>query len=250
MKTKTPVKIDTFMRDVQLAAMAILKSRWGIVFCLLLAFAAPAFAQQPAVFQTLQRLRAEYPAHMEPAQLAELLNRTAYEHRDEGWKLLKKGSGNSCPLKPGNVFISCDILIGGPGNPPHHFDVLVASDEVALPSWQDVGPCELGPTSGCSLANAIDPIRPTNTPAPIPTPPQPSPVVDLAPILARLDALNAVTMRLRSDLQFLAAAFAAESQELRRIIADIQSKPVPCSALPPYTGKNWAGRITSTAVCK
>jgi hypothetical protein len=220
-----------------------------LIIALALLVSAP---PQPQIFDTLQKLRAEYPTPMQPAQLAELLNRAAYEHRSEGWKLLKKGAGNSCPLKPGNVFISCDILIGGPGTPPHHFDVLQASDAEAIPQWHDVGPCELGPTSGCSMSNAIDPIRPTNAPAPTPGPVTPPPApVDLSAILARLSALEGEVAGLKAQGVDLRNLIAASDKDLRAIIDALpKAGMVPCESLPPYSGKNWAGRLTSTAVCK
>ncbi len=71
-------------------------------------------------------------------------------------------------LRPGG-FISCDILIGGPGNPPHHFDVLIDAGGASTPTWQDVGPCQLGPTSGCDMSRFLLPIRPVGFAEPLPS---------------------------------------------------------------------------------
>ena len=94
--------------------------------------AAPALAQT-SLLPTLQRIRREYPTPMSQAQLGELLNRVAWEHRGDGWGLLRKMSGNRCPT-PQNVPVSCDFLFHLPTL--HGYDVLVASDSAAQPAWQ------------------------------------------------------------------------------------------------------------------
>jgi len=119
-------------------------------------WAAPG-AAQTSLLPTLERLRAEYPTPMSPAQLGEYLNRVAWEHRAEGWGLLEKGGGNRCPA-PQGVDVSCDMLIHAPSI--HHFDVLADSEGAAIPVWRDVGPCVIGPSSGCDMSNYLAPIGP------------------------------------------------------------------------------------------
>lgn len=125
----------------------------GLVICL---WAAPALAQSN-LLPTIQRFRAEYPTPMARWQVAELLNRVAWAHRAEGWGLLKKDGGSRCPA-PHGFDISCDILIHSPTI--LHFDVLTDSDGAAIPTWQNVGPCVLSPTSGCDMSQFRAPIRP------------------------------------------------------------------------------------------
>jgi hypothetical protein len=65
--------------------------------------AAPAIAvAQTSLLPTLERIRPLYPspwASLE--QVAEFLNRVAWEHRAEGWGLLRKTGGTRCPAPHG-----------------------------------------------------------------------------------------------------------------------------------------------------
>src|SRR6266513_363895 len=117
-----------------------------------LLWAAPVLAQT-SLLPTLERFRADYPPVMSEPQKAELLNRVAWEHRSEGWGLLKKTGGSRCPALQG-VDVACDILVYAPSS--WHFDVL---SDGQIPPWQDDGTCS--PTvSGCDMARYLTPIRP------------------------------------------------------------------------------------------
>jgi len=107
--------------------------------------AAPLLAQT-SLLPTLQRIRPEYPGNPSDPQVAELLNRTAWEHRSLGWGLYKKSSGQTCPA-PQGVTISCDIML----NAVHKtwFDVLSDSDGAAIPTWRYGGLCGLDATGTC-----------------------------------------------------------------------------------------------------
>jgi len=96
---------------------------------------------------------------MSPAQLADLLNRVAWEHRAEGWGLLRKDTGNKCPA-PQNVFVSCDFLFHLPTL--QGFDVLVASDSAATPAWQ--GPHDMSGDVSRFVA-PVGPAAPATPPA-------------------------------------------------------------------------------------
>lgn len=119
---------------------------------------------QTSLLPTLERIRLEYPTPMSPAQHGEYLNRVAWEHRADGWGLLQKSAGNRCPA-PQGVDVACDILIHAPT--VRHFDVLVDAGGASTPSWQDKGPCVLGPTSGCEMSRFLAPVGPPQKP-PIP----------------------------------------------------------------------------------
>jgi len=122
----------------------------GICLC-----ASPGLAQT-SLLPTLERIRLEYPTPMSPDQHGEYLNRVAWEHRAEGWGLLRKDAGNRCPA-PQGVDVACDILVYAPN--PWHFDVLIASGVSDIPAWQDNGPCD--PTiSGCDMARFVLPVPP------------------------------------------------------------------------------------------
>jgi len=117
--------------------------------------AVPALAfAQTSLLPTLQRIRPEYPTPMAPAQLAEYLNRVAWEHRAEGWGLLRKDFGNRCPA-PQGVDVACDILVHFPT--AWHFDVIVDAGGASSPAWIDKGACNPA-TSGCEMSRFLLPI--------------------------------------------------------------------------------------------
>jgi hypothetical protein len=130
--------------------------------------AAPALAQNP-VLNTLQAFRPGYPTPMAPTQLAELLNRVAWQHRGDGWGLLRKDGGNRCPA-PQGVTISCDFLFNSVTR--QGFDVLIASDTDAIPGW--IGPYDLSGVMSLFVA-------PVGPPAP-PPPPPPPPVLSFGDV--------------------------------------------------------------------
>jgi hypothetical protein len=116
-------------------------------------WALPALAQT-SLLPTLERIRPEYPTPMSPAQHGEYLNRVAWEHRAEGWGLLRKDYGNRCPA-PQGVEVACDILIHAPSG--LHFDVIIDALGASIPGWQDAGPCT-SPPSGCEMHRFLLPI--------------------------------------------------------------------------------------------
>ena len=141
---------------------AVLKASRLLVVSIVVAWAAPAFAQT-SLQPTLEQLRPEYPTPMSPAQLAELLDRVAWLHRSEGWGLLRKDTGNRCPLSNG-VPVSCDFLFHLPSR--QGFDVLIRSDTDAVPAWQ--GPVDLS----TAVSRFIAPIPPPQGIGPEPASPR------------------------------------------------------------------------------
>jgi hypothetical protein len=110
---------------------------------------------QTSLLPTLERIRPEYPRPWSnQAQIGEYLNRVAWEHRAEGWGLLRKTGGTRCP-SPQGVEIACDILIHAPTQT--HFDVLIDSTGVGDPTWRLVGPCDPS-ISGCAMDRFVAPI--------------------------------------------------------------------------------------------
>jgi hypothetical protein len=122
----------------------------------ILLVSASSAAAQSNLLSTVQRVRADYPTPLSPAQQAELLNRVAWEHRAEGWGLLIKTGGNRCPA-PQGVDVACDILVYAPN--PWHYDVLVDSGGAGAPAWIDDGPCDPN-VSGCAMDRFLAPIAP------------------------------------------------------------------------------------------
>jgi len=185
---------------------------------------------QTSLLADVQAERSTYPAHMERGQVADMLNAVAWKHRNEGWGLLRKGSGNSCPLK--DTFISCDILVHAPS--VQHFDVLIDSEDAAIPVWNNVGPCVLGPSSGCAMSNFLSPFDPGGvTPIPVPVPvPVPVPGVDLGPLLRRLEVLEEDVKAQRGALDNFSQTQANLSRRVQTIedVLIAHRIPVSCSA--------------------
>jgi hypothetical protein len=123
--------------------------------------AAPALAvAQTSLLPTLERIRLQYPTPWANlAQIGEFLNRVAWEHRAEGWGLLRKTGGTRCPAPHGGgLEISCDILIYQPTQ--LHFDVLIDGTGAGTPTWREVGKCDPVFTfGGCDMARFLLPIN-------------------------------------------------------------------------------------------
>jgi hypothetical protein len=147
------------------------------LFVLLLA--APVAAQND-LLPDVQAERAKYPDGPIPADtIAKILNAVAWAHRAEGWGMLEKVSGNSCPIA--GTFVSCDILIHKPS--VTHWDVLNNAEGdgsgTAAAQFNLVGPCVPGPASGCAMSHFLDPLDPGDT---VPTTaPEPGPPATAAP---------------------------------------------------------------------
>lgn len=148
-----------------------------------------------AIQDTLAELRAQYPTPLGVDKVHELLNRTAWIHRADGWGLLLKPSGNSY-----NGY-AVDILFNRVSG--HHFDVISDAGGQSGLAWQDDGPMDLARWSG--------PVAPPDetTPAPVEPPvvPVEEPTIDigLGELIATIKALidsNAVLAKTINDKQF------------------------------------------------
>lgn len=163
--------------------------RRSALLCGGLVWASTALAQPASLLPTVQAIRAQYPTPMSEAQRGEFLNRIAWQHRAEGWGLLRKDGGSRCPA-PQGVTVACDILIHAPS--VRHFDVLIDGEGKATPDWADVGPCVLGPSSGCEMARFVAPVAPSGQDPPVPPdapqPPDPGVIEAIRKEIAQLRA--------------------------------------------------------------
>ncbi len=190
-----------------------------LIVCLFL-LPVPSWAQAP-LLSDLQAERAKYGPSMAPAEVGAMLNAVAWLHRADGWGLLRKGSGNSCPLR--DIFISCDILVHAPS--VTHWDVLQDSEGAAKPVWNSDGPCVLSPSSGCEMSKFLAPFDPNPGAQPTPQPdpsPVPTPSPDVSNLIQKVDALQVQATRAAARLDVLEAAIA-------RIDAYLASKPIPAT---------------------
>jgi hypothetical protein len=152
------------------------KKLWGVVALLLLC-AAPAFAQVDVV----AKYRAQYATPLTAEQKVTLLRQIASEVHGG---LLVKRDGNNCGGYSCDIVCFSDVTL---------FDVLQDSDGAAIPRWD----ATTNPRGyRCELVSAQTPV-----PTPIPQPPPvPVPVLDLSPILTRIDALFSQNERIYADL--------------------------------------------------
>jgi len=113
---------------------------------------------------TLTALRKTYPTPMSPAQLGELLNETAWQHRAEGYGLLKKPAGGNCPQPVTGTKVSRDILMLPDGR---IYDCLIDAEGQAIPTW--------GPKKPVSPALWLAPVDADAAVPPDPPTPEPPP---------------------------------------------------------------------------
>ncbi len=196
-------------------------------FIVALLLAAPVWAQAPNLLGDVQAERAKYPAQMNPSQVAAMLNAVAWTHRSEGFGLLRKGAGNSCPIA--GTYISCDILIHAPSI--HHFDVLQDSENSARPQWNDVGLCILSDSSGCAMDHFLPPTDPGGTGIPPVIPPvippgvsPPGPVLtDLSGVYLRFDDLRSRSESLYAQMERVYADLVAHDGQRQAQIAGLDA---------------------------
>ena len=92
--------------------------------------------EPPSLLGSVQTERGNYGTPMTPDELSSLLNAVAWNNQSAGWGLLSKPSGNNCPFASGPI--ACDILFHKPTKLV--YDVLIDSDNQAIPTWNLVGP--------------------------------------------------------------------------------------------------------------
>lgn len=150
--------------------------RLALLMAMLMSTATFASAQTP--YETLVTYRAQYPTPMSGLQAASLLNRVAWDFRDQGMKLLGKTGGENCPM-PNGTLISCDFLVHAPTLTG--FDVMSGAQggpgTVSAFAWGP-GPEPLADAIASGARTLVDPIQPSATGGGVtPTPtPSPSPV--------------------------------------------------------------------------
>jgi hypothetical protein len=115
-------------------------------------------------FLTLQACRNDYPASMSAAQVGELLNKVAWEHRSDGWGVLGKSGGNNCP-SPQGVPISTDYLVRPTGGGHYEgYDVLSNAGSSSfgpgpsVPTWN--GPEDLTDAIANGERTYVAPVTP------------------------------------------------------------------------------------------
>ena len=184
-----------------------------IVGGLVLLCAGSASAQQH-LFGAVVAARARYGTPMPPAQISDLLNRVAWDHRSDGWGLLAKPSGHNCPFA--RTDIACDILVHAPS--ATHWDVLADQEGAARPVFNNAGPID--------LSRFVAPIDPggTSPPPPVPPvlPPPPAGVTDVLTALHQASAQRSaeyadVVNRVNDLRGIVLTTHAATTQQLTRI---------------------------------
>ena len=187
------------------------------VICLLVATGA--FAQTP--FDTLVTYRAQYPTPMSGLQAAALLNRVAWDFRDQGMKLLGKTGGENCPM-PNGTLISCDFLVHAPTLTG--FDVLSGAQGGAGTvngfTWGP-GPEPLADAIASGARTLVDPIQPAggSTPGPV-IPPTPAPVGDHAVVIDIQRLANEI-YKIQVEHEAAEAVERAKADEFREAVKSV-----------------------------
>ncbi len=168
------------------------------------------------IFDTLWAARRTYEtpdtppdvwnARLTSVQAAQLLTRVIWPHRDEGWGLLAKSTGNHTQQPKTGINVAADIVTNL--RTGLHFDVLIDGPDStmayaghAIPSFSDKGPFD--------RSRFVAPVEPPDASVPVPPPPVPAPPErpDLAAqlnaiheTLAALSLASASTVRLLTEL--------------------------------------------------
>lgn len=130
-------------------------------------------------FDRLLQIRDTYPQLMTDAQLGEMLNRLAWEYKDDGMRLLGKPGGRNIPQPFTGRLISSDYLVhrdtltghdvltdnGTATDPPTHNGIVLGFE------WGP-GPEPLADAIGSGARSVVDPVNPGDS---IPTPPEVDP---------------------------------------------------------------------------
>lgn len=192
--------------DFRVGHIGSIALRAPTAFLFLFLFAVPAFAQ--SVVADLTDARASYPTPMSQAQIGELLTGVATRH--PGFVLLRKDTGNHCPT-PMGIFVACDILVDASSG--QGYDVLRDQEGAGAVQWalSDRFPVERF-------------VRPITVPVPVPTPipqpvPVPTPVFDPAPLLERIDRLEAALLDLDARTH-------ADTEHQRVWLTELQARPI------------------------
>ena len=169
---------------------------------------------QTSLLPLLKAIRQDYGTPMSPVQIGQFLNRVAKAGGPE-WGLLEKGSGNRCPT-PQGIDVSCDYLVYKPTM--DGWDVLEDAEGKAVPRWSTAPNDNFAsePERWIAAVNVGQPPEPTPDPDPAPTP-DPPPIVDLGPILSRLEALEAKASQLQAELDAAEAKLDAHHAQIEAL---------------------------------
>jgi hypothetical protein len=142
-----------------------------------------------SLLPTVEAVRAKH-TEITPEILGAMLNEIAWTHREDGWGLNSKPSGNSCPQPRTGIRVAVDILHHKPSDTI--WDCFGDAGGETRPSWGEAHPH--GDPNRVWVApvapdGVIPPPEPPPLPPPIPGIPVPNPGTDLE-VLKRLDAIE------------------------------------------------------------
>lgn len=168
----------------------------------LLLLPTPAWAQFDEIVATMKVQRAAKPTPMSPAQLSDMLNRTALQH--PGWGMLRKDGGKVCPTPYPGITISCDWMMNAPT--AYGADFIVDAENTAVIQVGNQG--ALQPGQEIIQPWPVDGQPPAPGPSPTPPSPQPSNPDQIAMAVCQLligeacgkDTLYAQHERVYADL--------------------------------------------------
>jgi hypothetical protein len=183
--------------------------------------------QHPSRVDVVRQVKAELvaagedlssPGDATPCNPFKVTVRVAWRLRAEGVGLIRKPGGNNCRAHSVDAVMFHDGMV---------YDLLIGSGESNTPAWNNT---DVRPPSDWEA-----PIDPGDIDPPPPPPPPPPPVVDLRPILTRLDALELEASRHQGQLDEHSAtvsglAMLVDAQGAAIAVLQAVKVPVSCSA--------------------
>ena len=212
--------------------------RMLLLFVLLLS---PAIASAETLLETMNRIRPEYQT-FDRVTAAQFLNRAIWIHKDEGFRLLGKKTGNNCDL-PNGELISCDFVVQNVNGVWRGWDVIFQWDTVGRPMHDGPGQ-DMTQALADGSRTIVDPVSPGSEPGGPGPGPSPDPGGDpdlvarlvaleqsLAHLAARLAAAEADTRALRDHATHLANTLSEQVGLLNAALADLARRvPTGCKA--------------------
>jgi hypothetical protein len=176
-----------------------------MMFLILLLSAA--LSAQASLLPDLQAARAKYPTPIVDA--GPLLNEVALKHPGGG--LQRKAGGTVCHQPVTNVTVACDILVHRAS--ALGFDVLIDSENRAVPTWPSGGPAD--------LALFVEPV---GAPPPAPDPGQTHTQIEPVATAALQRDEIALLLKMLEQLEKLAAQQQDQTGKLEQAIKDLKAE--------------------------
>lgn len=208
------------------------------------------WAQVPNQKTVLDEERAKFGVTINTTEAGTMLARVAYRLRSQGFGLLRKESGNRCPL-PDGTFVSCDWLTHQPTG--LGCDALVGSPDYdppgngpATPNW-----CQSWTAFDASRFVAVTTDPGGTTPPPI-TPPAEDLTGRVKALESLAENLRVIALGQATQLDAAAKQIVALTLQFETLQKSVTSLPnIVCEEQSLGTGRSWAhSHSVKVMVCR